>query len=209
METDFSATARSAVLLQEDPKGGPNKFLGCCAAKNDAAAANYSSNKGELAAVILGLKKYEHILSWKKFTIITDNACVSFIRNLKNQKGIYSRWKEILASYDFDIIHRPGRLHFFADSLSRRTDLNHEDDVEDDIAAEILDVYNIVDELTLPEDATLEGFGAIPLGELQAETAADPVLNKVLPFVRRGTPPDEENCRWKCCPISTGSPPYF
>ena len=105
LETDFSATARSAVLLQEDPKGGPNKFLGCCAAKNDAAAANYSSNKGELAAVILGLKKYEHILSWKPFTIVTDNACVSFLRNLKTQKGIYSRWKEILASYDFDIVH--------------------------------------------------------------------------------------------------------
>ena len=190
LETDFSATARSAVLLQEDPKGGPNKFLGCCAAKNDAAAANYSSNKGELAAVILGLKKYEHILSWKPFTIVTDNACVSFLRNLKTQKGIYSRWKEILASYDFDIVHRPGRSHFFADSLSRRTDLNQEDDIEDEIAAEILDVYNIVDELTLPEDANLEGFGTIPLGELQAETAADPVLSKVLPFVRRGTPPD-------------------
>ena len=190
LETDFSATARSAVLLQEDPKGGPNKFLGCCAAKNDAAAANYSSNKGELAAVILGLKKFEHLLSWKPFTIVTDNACVSFLRNLKTQKGIYSRWKEILASFDFDIIHRPGRSHFFADSLSRRTDLDHEDDIEDEIAAEILDVYNIVDELTLPEDANIEGFGNIPLGELQAETAADPVLSKVLPFVRRGTPPD-------------------
>ena len=190
LETDFSATARSAVLLQEDPKGGPNKFLGCCAAKNDTAAANYSSNKGELAAVILGLKKFEHLLSWKPFTIITDNACVSFLRNLKTQKGIYSRWKEILASFDFDIIHRPGRSHFFADSLSRRTDLNQEDDIEDEIAAEILDVYNIVDELTLPEDANLEGFGTIPLGELQAETAADPVLSKVLPFIRRGTPPD-------------------
>ena len=57
-------------------------------------------------------------------------------------------------------------------------------------AAEILDIYNIVDKLTLPEDANLEGFGAIPLGELQAETAADPVLSKVLPFIRRGTPPN-------------------
>ena len=91
LETDWSAEARSAVLLQEDKSGGPAKFIGCCAAKNGPAARNYSSNKGELAAVILGLLKYEHLLTWKPFKILTDNAAVSFLRNMKSQRGIFSR----------------------------------------------------------------------------------------------------------------------
>ena len=191
LETDFSTHARSAVLLQEDPKGGPAKFLGCCAAKNSPAAANYSSNKGELAAVILGLRKFEHLLTWKKFAIVTDNACVSFLRNIKNNRGIYARWREIIASFDFEISHRPGKSNFFAESLSRRTDLDHSDEIADEREEEILDVYSLVDELDLPRDAQVEGLGEIPLAELQAETAADPVLAKILPFVKRGSPPDQ------------------
>ena len=69
LETDFSEDARSAVLLQEDPGGGPHKFLGCAASKNSPCERNYSSNKGELAAVIMGLRKFESLLLWRPFVI--------------------------------------------------------------------------------------------------------------------------------------------
>ena len=192
LETDWSAEARSVVLLQEDKSGGPAKFIGCCAAKNGPAARNYSSNKGELAAVILGLLKYEHLLTWKPFKVITDNSAVSFLRNMKSQRGIYSRWKEILAAFDFSIEHRPGRSNIFADALSRRTDLDDQDDPIDEITEEILDVYNLtVDEL-LPEESQIEGLANVPLNELQASTAADPTLSKIVHLVKRGTPPTPE-----------------
>ena len=191
LETDFSEDARSAVLLQEDPGGGPHKFLGCAASKNSPCERNYSSNKGELAAVIMGLRKFESLLLWRPFVIRTDNACVSFLRNLKQNKGIYSRWKEQLASYDFSIEHRSGRSNFFADSLSRRVDLDRSDEVEDDIEKTILDVYNVLLDEAVPEQSQFEGLGEITLQELQAETAADEVLRKVLPYVRDRTPPTQ------------------
>ena len=193
LETDFSEDARSAVLLQEDPGGGPHKFLGCAASKNSPCERNYSSNKGELAAVIMGLRKFESLLLWRPFVIRTDNACVSFLRNLKQNKGIYSRWKEQLASYDFTIEHRSGRSNYFADSLSRRVDLDRSDEVEDDIEQTILDVYNIILDEAVPEQSQFEGLGEITLQELQAETAADEVLQKVLPYVRDGNPPSPQD----------------
>ena len=189
METDWSAEARSAVLLQEDKAGGPAKFIGCIAAKNGPAAKNYSSNKGELASVILGLLKFEHLLTWRPFKIVTDNAAVSFLRNLKSTKGIYSRWKELLAAFDFEIEHRPGKSNFFADALSRRSDLDNKDEIVDEITEEILDVYNLCQDEFLPEDSDIEGLANIPLIELQSATAADPTLKRIMQFVQRGMPP--------------------
>ena len=195
LETDFSEDARSAVLLQESPDGGPHKFLGCAASKNSPCERNYSSNKGELAALMLGLRKFDNLLLWKKFLVRTDNACVSFVRNLKQNKGIYSRWKEELASYDFDIEHRPGRSNFFADSLSRRVDLDRSDETTDEREEEILDVYNVLDDEVLPINSRLEGLGEISLQELQAETAADEILRKIIPFVRDKVSPTSQDRR--------------
>ena len=195
LETDFSEDARSAVLLQEARDGGPNKFLGCTASKNSPCERNYSSNKGELAALMLGLRKFENLLLWKRFLVRTDNSCVSFLRNLKQNRGIYSRWKEELASYDFDIEHRPGRSNYFADSLSRRVDLDRSDEMTDEREEEILDVYNVLLDEVLPPNGRFEGLGEISLQELQAETAADEILRKIIPFVRDKTSPTSQDRR--------------
>lgn len=40
--------------------------------------------------------------------------------NFKNREGELVRWLKILGSYNFAIVHRPGRVHSNADALSRR-----------------------------------------------------------------------------------------
>ena len=40
--------------------------------------------------------------------------------NVKDTTGRLARWSLLLQQYDFDIVHRPGKEHSNADSLSRR-----------------------------------------------------------------------------------------
>lgn len=39
--------------------------------------------------------------------------------NFKDPEGQHARWMDVLSTYDFNIEHRPGRLHGNADGLSR------------------------------------------------------------------------------------------
>ena len=40
--------------------------------------------------------------------------------NIKDASGRLARWALLLQQYDFEIVHRPGKVHGNADSLSRR-----------------------------------------------------------------------------------------
>jgi hypothetical protein len=147
--TDWSKDAKAAVLLQEH-KSGEERFVGCVAHKCNTAERGYSSNKGELAAAAMGMRHFEHILSYKPFLLRTDNKFVTYIDGQKENRGIYSRWRELFASFNFVVEHKPGVDNTFADALSRRTDLpappDGEEEEEDKI---ILDVYqtDVVDEI--------------------------------------------------------------
>jgi len=43
----------------------------------------------------------------------------SWLNNFKRPEGILARWIETLAEFDFEIEHRPGRVHCNADGVSR------------------------------------------------------------------------------------------
>ena len=58
--TDFSAKAVGAILSQV--QNGRERFLGSAARKTTKFEANYGSVKGELAAVMMALRKWEHLL---------------------------------------------------------------------------------------------------------------------------------------------------
>ena len=68
---------------------------------------------------MFGLRKFEHILRFRKFRIYTDASSLKYLYNLKNPKGIMARWLLELQTYDFEVIHKPGKLNGNADKLSR------------------------------------------------------------------------------------------
>ena len=180
LDTDFSSTNLAAVLSQQ--QDGKEVFLGCVAKKCNKAESSYPSHKGELAAVILGCKKFEHILRAKPFVIRTDSRCVKYLHSMKEYRGIYARWQAYLASFNYELIHRAGKLQRNADALSRMPGLEESVDVDildpDDPLGDVDDIYAVQEE--------------IGIADLRKEVANDHTLKQLLPYVKTGRKPNKE-----------------
>ena len=102
LTTDFSGTALSAVLSQE--QDGVERFIGAAGRKTTVGERNYPSHKGELSAAIMGIRRYEHILKFAPFELYTDSSYLKHLKTLKNPKGILARWLEELQQYSFRVM---------------------------------------------------------------------------------------------------------
>ena len=51
--------------------------------------------------------------------MITDAEPLVWLRSMKHPKGKYATWVMEFNCYDFDVHHRPGKDHWWADSFSR------------------------------------------------------------------------------------------
>ena len=71
-------------------------------------------------ALVEGIKNFHVYLSHKPFVVYIDHAALKWIRTNKNITGRLARWSILLQSYDFEVIHKPGKLNTNADGLSRR-----------------------------------------------------------------------------------------
>ena len=183
LDTDYSALNMAAVLSQK--QNGREVFLGCVAKKCNQAQSSYSSHKGEMASVILGLKKFEHILSAREFIIRTDSQCVKYLHTMKEFRGIWARWQVYLASFRFKLVHRAGKQQTNADALSRMPGLAAE---ADDNTGDIDPLHDVDDIYTLHALTNQE----ITKDDLRTACKADSVLVKVMDFVREGQKPSRE-----------------
>ena len=80
---------------------------------------NYCVTRRELLAVVYFVRYFKHYLLGRKFLIRTDHSALRWLRRTPDAIGQQARWLEILEGFDYDIIHRAGRLHGNADAMSR------------------------------------------------------------------------------------------
>ena len=122
---DFSSTNLAAVLtqVQQDNK---EHLIGCVAHKTTKGQSNYCSWKGELAALVLGLRKWEHILRYKRFIVRSDSLSLKNVKRFKDDhmRQMVFRWMLFVQSFDFEFEHIAGKKNILADSLSRIKDLS-------------------------------------------------------------------------------------
>ena len=111
LTTDFSAQAIAGILSQEVVVDGEKRdnFVGCVARKCTKFEKNYGSCKGELAAIIFAVRKFEHILRFNRFILETDAQSLKYLNTMKNPRGIFFRWIEELAGYHMKLFTRKGR----------------------------------------------------------------------------------------------------
>ena len=65
------------------------------------------------------IKKWKNILSYHPFEVHTAASALKYLTTMKNQCGLFMRWYQELAGFNFTVIHKKGKENSNADALSR------------------------------------------------------------------------------------------
>ena len=79
---------------------------------------HYPVHELELLAVVDEVESFHPQLYGTRFAVVTDNKALSYFLSQTNLPYRLTRWRMYLQSYDFDIIHMPGKDNVLADALS-------------------------------------------------------------------------------------------
>ena len=81
--------------------------IGFCSRGLQKHEKNYSANLIETAGIVFCIEFFEKYLR-AKFVVHTDHKPITTIREGKVHKRTLERFREILATYDFDLVYTPG-----------------------------------------------------------------------------------------------------
>ncbi len=116
--TDASGYACGATLTQKD-ENGKEYVVGYYSKLFSGAELNYTISEKECLAILRGIKNWHIYLYGVHFFVITDHYALKWLLTIKNPQGRLARWSIMVSIYDFEIIHRAGRIHGSVDGLSR------------------------------------------------------------------------------------------
>ncbi|KAJ8017967.1 hypothetical protein HOLleu_44301 [Holothuria leucospilota] len=120
LDTDASDFGIGSVLSQQKEGSTQETVVAYFSKALSKAEKSYCVTRKELLAVIASVKHFHHYLYGARFIVRTDHGALRWLTNFKNPEGQLARWLETLSTYDFELKHRPGRLHGNADAMSRR-----------------------------------------------------------------------------------------
>uniref|UniRef100_A0A5S6QU71 RNA-directed DNA polymerase n=1 Tax=Trichuris muris TaxID=70415 RepID=A0A5S6QU71_TRIMR len=106
-----------AVLSQLDEKGQehPVAFAGRILSRVEQ---KYCVTRREMLAVVTFIEQFAPYLQ-DEFVLRTDHGALQWLQSFKDADGQWARWQHKLQRFRFTVLHRPGRQHHNADSLSR------------------------------------------------------------------------------------------
>ena len=84
-----------------------------------SAELRYKTTEKELLAIMHAVKQFRQYFYGRKFTLVTDHGPLLWLNKLRDPIGRVGRWKILLREYDYDIIHKPGKINMNAGALSR------------------------------------------------------------------------------------------
>ena len=194
---DFSKENVAAILSQV--QDGQERFIAAVGRKTTKYEKNYHSCKGELSAIIYALRKYEHILRFKKFVLWTDSKALTYLQTMKKLTGIYFRWLSEIQSFEFEVYHRPGKQNTNADALSRSGHLEEATkEEEDEEAGYIHRLYNTVEKLE-EEDEQIRNLhrnsDKLIKDNIVKEQKDDEILGQVRKWIKKNKLPTKQEIR--------------
>lgn len=127
--TDYSKIGLGATLSQKQQ--GKEVFLAASSRTTTNAEKNYSSIKGELLALVFGVRKFSQILGYSEFVVRTDSSYLCHLKTIKPTNALMVRWLEYLQGFNFTVSHIQGSTNIVADALSRSPNQAPPDAVEE------------------------------------------------------------------------------
>ena len=115
--TDASNWAVGAVLAQI--QDGEEHVVAYYSRQLSKQERNYSTMEREALAVVAAVKEFYPYLYGREFQLVTDHNPLVTLTNLKDVTGRLARWIMYLQQFNYSFIHRSGKSHANADSLSR------------------------------------------------------------------------------------------
>uniref|UniRef100_H3A4B4 Gypsy retrotransposon integrase-like protein 1 n=1 Tax=Latimeria chalumnae TaxID=7897 RepID=H3A4B4_LATCH len=110
IHTDASDSGLGAVLMQPDDSGHDHVI-----AYASRSEKIYSATEKECLAMIWGLEHFRPYIEGVHFTVHTDHSSLKWLK----PTGQLAQWCHRLQEFDFEIIHKPGKLNKIPDALSR------------------------------------------------------------------------------------------
>lgn len=207
LHTDASLLGLGAVLyqLQDNTK----RVIAYASRGLSKSEKRYPVHKLEFLALKWSIcEKFKDYLYGQTFNVYTDNNPLTYVLSTAHLDATSQRWIANLASFNFDIIYRPGKSNNDADSLSRLpglTNQNHDEtcNISKEAIQSICNAINVspyaeclaIDCESLKEDLSQPEIDE----EIDIKTAQynDPVLKFWFPYIRSKVKP----CR-KAIPTS-------
>lgn len=118
LHVDASLQGLGAVLCQKQDE--KTRVIDYASRRLNNAEKNYPTMKLEFLALKWAItEKYHDYLYGHSFSAVTDNNPLTYVLTTAKLDATGHRWLAALASYDFDIIYKPGKKNVDADAMSR------------------------------------------------------------------------------------------
>lgn len=206
LEVDASHGGLGAVLSQEqEGRVRPIAYASRGLRPTERNMSNYSSMKLEFLALKWAMtEKFREYLLGNKCVVYTDNNPLSHLSSAK-LGATEQRWAAQLASFDFEIKYRSGKVNRNADALSRQ----HPPAVQDlDAMISGTSLPQPVRQALQAKRATAIQTAVVALphhtsSDICALQQADPILSEMLTFWRRGQRPSHDDRKRLSRPVLT------
>lgn len=122
IQTDASHFGWGFIISQLDNKTGREHPIAIESGRFVAAQINYTTTEKEFMAIVEAFKRSRHMLLQVNSTVITDHLNLTYWMEPRQLSPRQARWVELLATFRFKIVYRPGKYATMPDALSRRSD---------------------------------------------------------------------------------------